>query len=245
MLFLIRSFASRNSHPLCAVNMADSDRSRSPTSTRNRGDQRGQDAPVRPGLPFFPRWVAPMQTMVWPSSQMSRPQYRPQCNPQITGFRPGPYMMNQSMASMHQLQQNTQSNRCFPPGPPSLPPTLPYPIPPRMASPPCSPTLKCPPTQATSPSTPTIPSSQPRHGGTPLQSSPGGYSANEESRSYGFDLNPHWQEDKEHYDNQKINGLTFPKSIRQSAFSQKLDIEGCDPLKLPVAALLYQQANNF
>ena len=225
--------------------MADSDRSRSPAPTRNRGDQRGQDAHVRPGLPFFPRWVTPMQTMVWPSSQMSRPQYRPQCNPQITGFRPGPYMMNQSMASMNQFHQNAPSNPRFPPAPPSLPPTLPYPIPPRMASPPCSPTMKCPSTQATSPSTPTIPSSQPRHGGTPLQSSPGGHSTNEESRTYGFDLNPHWQEDKDHYDNQKINGLTFPKTIRQSAFSQKLDIEGCDPLKLPVAALLYQQANNF
>ena len=44
---------------------------------------------------------------------------------------------------------------------------------------------------------------------------------------------------------QKVNGLTFPKSIRQSAFTQKLDIEGCDPLSLPLAALLYQQANNF
>jgi hypothetical protein len=39
--------------------------------------------------------------------------------------------------------------------------------------------------------------------------------------------------------------LTFPKSIRQSAFTQKLDIEGCDPLSLPLAALLHQQANNF
>ena len=46
-------------------------------------------------------------------------------------------------------------------------------------------------------------------------------------------------------DNQKINGLTFPRSIRQSAFTQTLDVEGCDPLQLPVAALLYQQANNF
>ena len=39
--------------------------------------------------------------------------------------------------------------------------------------------------------------------------------------------------------------LTFPRTIRQSAFTQKLDIEGCDPLSLPLAALLYQQANNF
>ena len=43
----------------------------------------------------------------------------------------------------------------------------------------------------------------------------------------------------------RSTGLTFPRSIRQSAFTQKLDIEGCDPLQLPVAALLYQQANNF
>lgn len=64
-------------------------------------------------------------------------------------------------------------------------------------------------------------------------------------RTYGFDPNPQWQDDKDHYDNQKVNGLTFPKSIRQSAFTQKLDIEGCDPLSLPLAALLYQQANNF
>ena len=75
--------------------------------------------------------------------------------------------------------------------------------------------------------------------------SPGGHTTADDSRTYGFDPNPHWQEDKDHYDNQKINGLTFPRCIRQSAFTQKLDIEGCDPLKLPVAALSYQQANNF
>ena len=75
--------------------------------------------------------------------------------------------------------------------------------------------------------------------------SPGGHTTLDENRTYGFDLNPHWQDDKDHYDNQKINGLTFPQSIRQSTFTQKLDIEGCNPLQLPVAALLYQQANNF
>ena len=105
--------------------------------------------------------------------------------------------------------------------------------------------MPCAPTQLASPSTPSIPSSQPRHSGTPFSKSPGGQTTTDESRPYGFDLNPHWQEDQDHYDNQKINGLTFPRSIRPSAFTQKLDIEGCDPLKLPVAALLYQQANNF
>ena len=96
-----------------------------------------------------------------------------------------------------------------------------------------------------SPSTPSIPSTQPRQSGTPYSQSPGGHTTADECRTYGFDPNPHWQEDRDHYDNQKINGLTFPRCIRPSAFTQKLDIEGCDPLKLPVAALLYQQANNF
>ena len=226
--------------------MAESDRSRSPVPSRNRVEPRGQEQGVRPGLPFFPRWVAPMQAAVWHSTQMSRPQSRPQFSPQFNVFQSGPYMMNQAMGSRPNHPQGIQSTPCFPPAPPSSPPpTIPYPIPPRMASPPCSPTLKCPSTQATSPSTPTIPSSQPRPGGTPLQTSPGGHTTTDEARTYGFDLNPQWQEDKEHYDNQKINGLTFPRTIRQSAFSQKLDIEGCDPLQLPVAALLYQQANNF
>ena len=65
-----------------------------------------------------------------------------------------------------------------------------------------------------------------------------------EQRVYGFDLNENWQGDNDHYDNQKINGLTFPRTIRSSAFTQKLDIEECDPLALPFSALLYQQANN-
>ena len=153
--------------------------------------------------------------------------------------------MSPSTSQIPSIAAGFQPNPRFPPAPPaSPPPTLPYPIPPRLASPPCSPTLPCPPTQAASPSTPSIPSSQPRHAGTPHMTSPGG-NTTDEVRTYGFDLNPHWQEDKDHFDNQKINGLTFPRTIRPSAFTQKLDIEGCDPLKLPLAALLYQQANNF
>jgi len=80
---------------------------------------------------------------------------------------------------------------------------------------------------------------------TPPSTSPRGPEYHEATRTYGFDLNPHWQEDKDHYDNQKVNGLTFPRTMRQSAFTQKLDIEGRDPLSLPLAALLYQQANSF
>ena len=151
------------SHIIALRKMAESDRSRSPVPARNRGEQRGQEQGVRPELPFFPRWVTPMQAAVWHSTQMSRPQSRPQFSPQFTGVRPGPYMMNQAMGSLPQPPQRFQSNPCFPPAPPaSPPPTIPYPVPPRMASPPCSPTMKCPSTQATSPSTPTITSSQPR-----------------------------------------------------------------------------------
>ena len=222
--------------------MADSDRSRSPVPGRNRAEPRGPVQPVRQELPFFPRWCGPMQAAVWHSQQMSRPQFRPQFNMQQSGA----YFSNQSTSQTSSILSGTWPNPRFPPAPPSSPPpTLAYPVPPRLATPPCSPTLPCPPTQAASPSTPSVLSSQPRHAGTPHMTSPGGHTTLDDNRTYGFDLNPHWQEDKDHYDNQKINGLTFPRSIRQSAFTQKLDIEGCDPLKLPVAALLYQQANNF
>ena len=223
--------------------MAESDRSRSPVPGRNRAEPGNPRPPVRQELPFFPRWCGPMQSAIWHSQQMSRPQSRPQFQPQFNVRQPGPYMMSQSTnlpASM-----TTWSNPRFPPAPPASPPTLAYPIPSRPVTPPCSPTLPCPPTQMASPSTPSIPSTQPRQSGTPFSKSPGDHTTTDESRIYGFDLNPHWQEDQEHYDNQKINGLTFPRCIRPSAFTQKLDIEGCDPLKLPVAALLYQQANNF
>ena len=226
--------------------MAESDRSRSPVPGRNRAEPGAPAPPVRQELPFFPRWCGPMQTAIWHSQQVSRPQSRPQFRPQFNVQQSGPYFRNQSMRQNSATQSGTWPNPRFPPAPPSSPPpTLAYPFPPRPSTPPCSPTLPCPPTQAASPSTPSIPSSQPRQAGTPYTNSPGGHTAVDDSRTYGFDLNPHWQEDKDHYDNQKINGLTFPRCIRQSAFTQKLDIEGCDPLKLPVAALLYQQANNF
>lgn len=38
------------------------------------------------------------------------------------------------------------------------------------------------------------------------------------TRVFGFDLNEHWQADRDQYDNQKIDGLTPPRAIRQSAF---------------------------
>ena len=129
--------------------------------------------------------------------------------------------------------------------PPIFPPSwqIPPSIPASQQSQPshCSPTQPCPPTPPhnISPSrTPT---------GSPAGSVLGSHSTPQSStdaRIYGCDLNEHWQSDKDYYDNQKINGLTLPRTIRSSAFTQKLDIEGCDPLSLSLAALLYQQANN-
>eukprot|EP00435_Cladocopium_sp_Y103_P008129 s5754_g2.t1 len=76
---------------------------------------------------------------------------------------------------------------------------------------------------------------------TPASASP----THDEARVYGFDANQFWQSDTTHHDCNKVNGLTLPRTIRSSAFTSKLDIEGCDPLALPLAALLYQQADNF
>ena len=222
--------------------MADSDRSRSPVPGRNRTEPRGQAPAARPDLPFFPRWRGPMNASISHFQNMPCPRFRPQW----ALNQSGPYMMGRMMNPTQPMMQTNWSNQRFPPTPPqSPPPTLPYPAPSHLASPPCSPTLPCPPTQPCSPRTPSVPSSQPRQYETTPSISPKGPEYHEATRTYGFDLNPHWQNDKDHYDNQKVNGLTFPRSIRQSAFTQKLDIEGCDPLTLPVAALLYQQANSF
>ena len=127
--------------------------------------------------------------------------------------------------------------------PPTFVTSSPFPpsIPASQPSKPCPLTQPCPPTppQRNSPSH--------QSSGSPSGSTPGSTNiptSSTHARIYTFDLNEHWQPDKDHYDNQKINGLTLPKTIRSSAFTQKLDIEGCDPLSLPLAALLYQQANN-
>ena len=143
----------------------------------------------------------------------------------------------------------TQSHR-FPTTPPmfrppifppssQIPPSIPASQPSQPSH--CSPTQPCPPTPPHNIS----PSRTPR--GSPAGSVLGSHctpQSSTDARIYGFDLNEHWQSDKDYYDNQKIHGLTLPRTIRSSAFTQKLDIEGCDPLSLPLAALLYQQANN-
>ena len=58
-------------------------------------------------------------------------------------------------------------------------------------------------------------------------------------------LGQHWKPDEEHYDIQKLNGLTLPRTIRASSWTQLKDIEGCDPLTVPLSKLLYQGSENF
>lgn len=118
--------------------------------------------------------------------------------------------------------------------------TLPYaPLPCSQQSA-CSPTQPCTPTPASSP--PVVRPPLPRSNVPVLRQQQ--HQALRRIFGYmGFDLNENWQEDREHYDNQKIHGLTLPKVIRTSAFTARLDIEGCDPLALPVAALLVEKVD--
>ena len=220
--------------------MAESDRSRSPMPLRNRLEPRGQ-VPA-PALPFFPRWCGPMSASVRHFQNMPRTQQRPNWS----GNSSGPYMTGRMWSQPPPNPPSSWMSQQFPPLPPhnSLPPTLPHPPQPCPSTQPCPPTIPCPPTQPSSPGTPSISPSQPRSNATPKSNPPSRPGNNEATKTYGVDPNPHWQEDRDHYDNQNINGLSFPRSIRQSAFTQKLDIEGCDPLSLPLAAMMYQQAND-
>ena len=107
--------------------MAESDRSRSPVPGRNRADPSVSAQQVRPELPFFPRWCGPMQTAIWQSQRLSRPQLRPQFRPQFNVPQPGPYIGNQPLSQISASQSTSWSNPRFPPAPPpSPPPTLAY-----------------------------------------------------------------------------------------------------------------------
>ena len=44
----------------------------------------------------------------------------------------------------------------------------------------------------------------------------------------------HWKPDVDFHDSNKVNGLDFPSKIRQSRFSSYKDIEGMDPLQVPL-----------
>ena len=53
-----------------------------------------------------------------------------------------------------------------------------------------------------------------------------------------------WKPDVDFHDTNKVNGLDFPSKIRQSRFSSYKDIEGMDPLQVPLWKFLYQDIHN-
>ena len=78
-------------------------------------------------------------------------------------------------------------------------------------------------------------------------SSPGGSSAiNEGYTCRPIEIPPvdQWKPDVGFHDSNKINGLDFPSRIRQSRFSSYKDIEGMDPLQVPLWKFLYQGLHN-
>ena len=94
--------------------------------------------------------------------------------------------------------------------------------------------------------TPTPPrtSSQPGLGSTSTRTpSTGGRTIS--GRIPSIQFGQHWKSDEEFYDNQKVNGLPLPRAIRSSSWSQLKDIEGCDPLTVPLSKLLYQGSESF
>ena len=64
-------------------------------------------------------------------------------------------------------------------------------------------------------------------------------------RTPNIPLGQHWRPDQDNYDNQKVNGLVLPRTIRTSSWTQLKDIEGCDPLTVPLSKLLYRGSENF
>ena len=50
--------------------------------------------------------------------------------------------------------------------------------------------------------------------------------------------------DVDFHDTLKVNGLDFPSTIRSSKFSQYKDIEGMDPVQVPLWKFLCQGLNN-
>ena len=53
-----------------------------------------------------------------------------------------------------------------------------------------------------------------------------------------------WKPDVDFHDTTKVNGLGFPSKIRQSRFSSYKDIEGMDPLQVPLWKFLCQGIHN-
>ena len=61
-----------------------------------------------------------------------------------------------------------------------------------------------------------------------------------------FDLrpDPDWKPNEEFCDQTKVGGLELARTIRPSQFSSSYNIEGCDPLLVPLCSLLYAGVNN-
>ena len=116
-----------------------------------------------------------------------------------------------------------------------------------------------PPTPTFPPTPPTFPSQPPDHANlTPQrhnlsQSSPrpmsppmGSPSINEGYTCRPIEIPPveQWKPDVDFHDSNKVNGLDFPSRIRQSRFSSYKDIEGMNPLQVPLWKFLYQGLQN-
>ena len=153
--------------------------------------------------------------------------------PQNRGYHPG---YGTPVAPVHGIGLGGMASS-FPPTPPTWTShQFPGQVPGHFRPPPFGPGT--PPLSSQRP-TQTTPSSR-SNSGTPY--TPGRTSM---GRIPNLPLGQHWKPDEEHYDTQKLNGLILPRTIRASSWSQLKDIEGCDPLTVPLSKLLYQGSENF
>ena len=158
-----------------------------------------------------------MNSSILHFQNMPRPQYRPQW----ATNRSGPYMIGRMMNPSQSMMQTNWSSHYFPPAPPpSIPPTLPYLPPSSQATPPCSPTMPCPPTQ------PVLS----RHTFRPyvrmrqlLRLHQKALATMKRQELAGLISNPHWQDDKDHYDydNPKSQWTDIPKNHPSISFHSK------------------------
>ena len=156
--------------------------------------------------------------------------------PQNRGYQPGYGTPVAPRPHVHGIGLGGMASS-FPPAPPTWTSNqFPGQVPGQFRPPPFG--LGTPPSSSQRP-TQTTPSSR-SNSGTPY--TPG---RTPMGRIPNLPLGQHWKPDEEHYDTQKLNGLILPRTIRASSWSQLKDIEGCDPLTVPLSKLLYQGSENF
>ena len=156
--------------------------------------------------------------------------------PQNRGYQPGYGTTVAPRPHVHGIGLGGMASS-FPPAPPTWTSNqFPGQVPGQFRPPPFG--LGTPPSSSQRP-TQTTPSSR-SNSGTPY--TPG---RTPMGRIPNLPLGQHWKPDEEHYDTQKLNGLILPRTIRASSWSQLKDIEGCDPLTVPLSKLLYQGSENF